>query len=221
MRGARVMMGAGMRRARVAARQADTLSPELRMGAPTQVGEPPAALPEPVVSETHITHAPDRPAAPEPERESREKVWERRFRVPVLAAAVLSVPLAAVSIIAPPVGVGAVILKGAHVALWSVFASEAGFLLATTKDRRRWIRKHPLEVGVVIAASPFIPMLASLAGAARIAPAAKALKALKAGKGLKAVKAAKIAKSVKVVKKAGGGSVIRGLLGRAAMVFRR
>lgn len=42
-------------------------------------------------------------------------------------------------------------------AIWLAFAAELVFMLAVTRDRRRWLRQHPLEVAIVVLTPPFLP----------------------------------------------------------------
>jgi voltage-gated potassium channel len=42
-------------------------------------------------------------------------------------------------------------------AIWGAFAVEAAVMLAVVPERWRWIRRHPLEVAIVLLTPPFLP----------------------------------------------------------------
>ena len=42
-------------------------------------------------------------------------------------------------------------------AIWTCFVAESVFLLALARDRRRWLRQHPLDIAIVLVTPPFIP----------------------------------------------------------------
>jgi|tagenome__1003787_1003787.scaffolds.fasta_scaffold20941652_3 voltage-gated potassium channel len=48
-------------------------------------------------------------------------------------------------------------------AIWLAFAAELAVLVAVTRDRRAWLRRHPLDVAIVVLTVPFGP--AALQGA--------------------------------------------------------
>lgn len=81
---------------------------------------------------------------------------ERRLTLPVLAAALLSVP---VILIEESEVTG--VLAGAAAVLnwvvWLVFVAEAVLMLSVVDDRRMWLRTHPLEVAVVLLTAPLLP----------------------------------------------------------------
>ena len=79
----------------------------------------------------------------------------RRFEVPVIVATLLVIPV--------------LILEGTDVhepwptialigdwIIWLVFFAEVVVLLAVTTDRRQWLRRHPLDVAIVIFTPPFM-----------------------------------------------------------------
>jgi voltage-gated potassium channel len=88
--------------------------------------------------------------------DERERRWERRFEVPVLIAALLVVPV----IVVEQSDAGEAWRTAAAVAnwgIWLLFALELVVMLAVVRDRWRWLRRHPLEVAIVILTPPFLP----------------------------------------------------------------
>jgi voltage-gated potassium channel len=41
--------------------------------------------------------------------------------------------------------------------IWSLFLAEVLVMLAVVPDRGRWLRKHPLEIAIVVLTPPFLP----------------------------------------------------------------
>lgn len=86
--------------------------------------------------------------------EERAGAVERRLTPFVVAAAVATVP--GVLLAASPVPA----LHGIGLALswlvWLVFATEAGIMLAVSRDRRGWARSHKLELLVVCVSMPVL-----------------------------------------------------------------
>src|SRR3954452_25526896 len=87
--------------------------------------------------------------------QERSERIARRFEAPVIIATLLVVPV--------------LILEGTDVAepwptialvgdwiIWLVFLAEVVVLLAVTPDRRRWLARHPLDVGIVVLTPPFV-----------------------------------------------------------------
>lgn len=92
---------------------------------------------------------------------------ERAFAIPMLVAALLVIPVVAVaqSEAGEPWRSGAAILNWA---IWIAFAIELVVMLAVVPDRWRWLRKHPLEVVVVLLTPPFLPASFQAARALRL-----------------------------------------------------
>lgn len=88
--------------------------------------------------------------------DERSRRIASRFEVPVLLAALLVIPVIAVeeSGLGEPwqtlAGVG-------NWLIWLVFAAELVVLLAVVPHRRAWLRRHPLEVAIVLLTPPFMP----------------------------------------------------------------
>jgi voltage-gated potassium channel len=88
--------------------------------------------------------------------DERSKRWERRFEWPVLAAALLVVPVIAIeeSAVRDP---WPTIAGVANWAIWIVFAAEFFTLIVVTPNRWQWLLRHPLELFIVVATPPFLP----------------------------------------------------------------
>ncbi len=86
----------------------------------------------------------------------RSNRWERRFDVPVLVAALLVIPVIVVeqSSLDEPWDTLAAVLNWA---IWIVFALELVTMLIVVPNRWQWLRKHPVEVAVVVLSPPFLP----------------------------------------------------------------
>lgn len=92
---------------------------------------------------------------------------ERAFAIPMMIAALLVIPVVAVEQSDagdPWKGVAAVLNWG----IWIAFAIELVVMLAVVPDRWRWLRKHPLEVVVVLLTPPFLPPSFQAARALRL-----------------------------------------------------
>ena len=128
----------------------------------------------------------------------------------VAAAAVL--PLVALGL-SQPSGAWHTVETVGHGAVWLTFVVEVAIMLAVVDDRADWVRGHKLELLVVVASSPLVPLALAVAPALRLLVLVKAFKALKVSK---AVKLAKLHKSVRLVRRklalTGAASVTLGLL---------
>jgi voltage-gated potassium channel len=81
---------------------------------------------------------------------------QRAFEVPMLIAALLVIPVLWIE----ESGAGGpwpAIANVLNWAIWAAFAVEASVMLAVVPQRWRWIRRHPLEVAIVILTPPFLP----------------------------------------------------------------
>jgi hypothetical protein len=79
-----------------------------------------------------------------------------RFRVPMLLAALLVIPVIVVqeSNASSDIRVGADVLNWL---IWLAFLAEFVAMLWVVPDRRRWLLKHPLEIAIVLFTGPFLP----------------------------------------------------------------
>ena len=81
---------------------------------------------------------------------------QERLAVPLLVAALLTIPAIAIeqSDVGQPWDTIASVLNWV---IWTAFLGEAILMLRLVDDRWRWVRKHPLEVAIVILTPPFLP----------------------------------------------------------------
>jgi hypothetical protein len=127
----------------------------------------------------------------------RAAVWERRLRIPVIAAAVAVLPLVALHLTHPH-GALALVETAGHWVVWLTFLVEVCLMLRVVRDRRAWIDGHRLELLVVALSSPLVPLALALAPALRLLVVVKVFKALKLSK---AIKLAKLGKSVRLLRR--------------------
>jgi voltage-gated potassium channel len=88
--------------------------------------------------------------------DDRSRQWQRRLEVPVLAAALLSIPVIVVE-----QSDASERWRSAAAAtnwlIWLVFAAEVAIMLVVVPDRRRWLRSHPLDLAILVLTPPFMP----------------------------------------------------------------
>src|SRR5436305_3336673 len=83
--------------------------------------------------------------------------WEKRFDVPVIVAALATIPLLILSV--PKLDQPwSTIVSVANALAWAVFAIELIVMLIVVPDRWRWLRTHPLEVAIVVLTPPFLDL---------------------------------------------------------------
>lgn len=93
--------------------------------------------------------------------DERSERLERRFELPVIIAALLVIPVIVIeesSFGQPWDAIGVALNWGT----WFVFLAEAVVMLSVVPNRGAWLRRHPIDVAVVILTPPF---LAAFAGA--------------------------------------------------------
>lgn len=87
----------------------------------------------------------------------RTELVDRVFRVPVVLAALAVIPVVIVEANST-ISSGWKSAAGAlNWVIWAIFAAELVAYLAVVKDRRTWLKEHPLEVVIVFLTPPFIP----------------------------------------------------------------
>ena len=81
---------------------------------------------------------------------------QSRLEWPLLAAALLTIPAIIIeqSQAAEPWDTIAVVLNWT---IWLAFLGELVVMLSVVRDRRHWLRDHPLEVAIVVLTPPFLP----------------------------------------------------------------
>jgi len=85
----------------------------------------------------------------------------RRFDIPVMVAALLTIPLIVIEESdygQPWDGIGVALNWGT----WLVFLAEVVVMLAVVPDRKRWMRENPIAVGVTALTPPFLEVFAPL-----------------------------------------------------------
>jgi voltage-gated potassium channel len=99
--------------------------------------------------------------------DERSERIARRFDLPMLAAALLVVPVVAIE--QSSLGEGwQSIASVLNWAIWLAFAAEVLVMLTVVPDKWRWVREHPLEVFIVLVTPPFIPAGLQAARALRL-----------------------------------------------------
>jgi voltage-gated potassium channel len=88
--------------------------------------------------------------------DERSLRWEQRFEWPMVIAALLVIPLLVIeeSDFGGPWDTVGVILNWGT---WLAFATEAVVMVAVTPRLMEWIRRHPIDVAVVVLTPPFFP----------------------------------------------------------------
>src|SRR5918993_1640106 len=88
--------------------------------------------------------------------DERSERIARRFELPMLIAALLVIPVIVIeeSPVGEPWDTIASVLNWA---IWLAFLTEAVVMLAVVPDRKAWLRRHPIEVIVVLLTPPLLP----------------------------------------------------------------
>src|SRR5262245_55211380 len=81
---------------------------------------------------------------------------QRRLEVPLLIAAVLTVPMVAIHE-SEPGGALEVIAAVLNWVTWLAFAFELVVMLAVVPDRRTWLRRNPFDLIIVVLTPPVLP----------------------------------------------------------------
>ncbi len=87
--------------------------------------------------------------------DERSAKWEQRFTIPVILAALATVPLLILEQPKTPEPWRTVVNIGDWV-VWSVFAIELVVMLSVAPSRWRYLRDHPVEVLIVVLTPPVI-----------------------------------------------------------------
>ena len=90
-----------------------------------------------------------------PHVEDRAAVAARRFRNPLIVAAVLTIPATVLELthVGQPWRTVADVLDWGT---WLAFLSETIVMLVVSKRRVSWLVHHPLEIGIVLLTPPFV-----------------------------------------------------------------
>lgn len=86
--------------------------------------------------------------------DERSERWQRRFNIPVIVAALATVPLLLLEQRhhGEPLQT---ILQLCDWMVWGIFAVELAVMLAVAPSRWHYVRAHPLQVSVVVLTVPF------------------------------------------------------------------
>lgn len=88
--------------------------------------------------------------------DERSERIERAFEWPIVIAALLVIPI----IFLEQTDAGEpweTIAYFANWLIWTLFLAEVVVMLTVVPDRRLWLRKHPLELAIVVLTPPFLP----------------------------------------------------------------
>src|SRR4051794_19852281 len=88
--------------------------------------------------------------------DERAERMRQRFEIPIFVAALLLIPV----VVIDETHVGHAFKVFGDVLNWTIwlaFAGELVVMLSVVPDRRRWLRAHPLELGVVVLTPPLLP----------------------------------------------------------------
>jgi voltage-gated potassium channel len=101
----------------------------------------------------------------------------RKLEWPLFAAALLTIPAIAIeeSTLHEPWDTVATVLNWV---IWLAFLGEAVAMLAVTRNRRAWLRSHPLELAIIVLTPPVLPAALQ---AARVFRLLRVLRLLRAG----------------------------------------
>lgn len=141
--------------------------------------------------------------------DERSERIAKRFELPMLVAALLVIPVIAIE----QTDVGDSWKTAAGVlnwCIWLAFALELVVMLAVVPNRKTWLRRHPLEVAIVVLTPPFLP--ASL-------QAARVLRLLRLIRLLRAAVLARRMFSLEGVKYAALLALVTALAGGAAYSY--
>jgi voltage-gated potassium channel len=98
--------------------------------------------------------------------------------------------------------------------IWSVFALELLVLLSVTDSRSRWLRKHPLELAIVLLTPPFLPASLQAARLLRLLRVLRVVRVLRLSRRLFSLDGLRWAGVVVVVTILGGGAAFSAAEGR-------
>src|SRR5215211_2586382 len=96
------------------------------------------------------------------EATSRSERVTRRFRMPLIAAALLAIPVIVVQE-SNLDGFWESVADVLDWVIWGVFAANLVVMLAITPDRRRWLLDNPIDVLIVVLTPPFLPTTMKIA----------------------------------------------------------
>jgi voltage-gated potassium channel len=131
--------------------------------------------------------------------------WPARAKWPMVAVTLVSLPVIMVDeshLGAPWDGVA----RAANWLVWLAFAVELAIMLAVAPEKRRWLRHHPLELGIVVLTPPFLPPSLQAARVFRLLLAVRALAAAAVVRTLLSVAGLRYVSLLALVTVLGGGT---------------
>jgi voltage-gated potassium channel len=130
---------------------------------------------------------------------------QRRFEYPVMAAALLVVP---VIVVEQSVEDDALLLASDIVnwGIWLVFLAELVAILRVTENRWRWLVEHPLEPLVVVLTPPFLPASLQAARVLRLFRLLRLLRVAQIARRMTAGSAVRYASVLAALTVLGGGA---------------
>jgi voltage-gated potassium channel len=137
--------------------------------------------------------------------DDRAQRLEQRFEIPMLIAAVLVIP----AIVLDEAHVGAFLAtlgKTLNWLIWCAFAAEVVTMLVVTKDRWAWMRRHPLDLVIVVLTPPFAPASLQAARAVRLLRVLRVLRLAPAARRLFSLEGLRYAALLTFVTVMGGGA---------------
>jgi voltage-gated potassium channel len=101
--------------------------------------------------------------------DANSRRWQRRFNVPVIVAALATIPVLILSgqRLDQP---WSTVVDVANALAWAVFAVELVVMVIVVPDRWAWLRTHPLEVAVVALTPPFLDVAIQSLRVLRVLP---------------------------------------------------
>jgi voltage-gated potassium channel len=90
-----------------------------------------------------------------PPSDARYRRWQSRFEIPVMLAALATLPVLIVEQNHPAQPWRA-LTSAANWAIWLVFAVELGVMMAVAPSPRRWLRDSPMSIVIVLLTPPFL-----------------------------------------------------------------
>jgi voltage-gated potassium channel len=86
-----------------------------------------------------------------------------RFQRPLVVAAVLTIPVTILQLL-PPADPWRTIADVLNWAIWLAFLAEVLVMLAVVSSRRQWLRRHVVDVAIVVLTPPFLVASCSRSG---------------------------------------------------------
>jgi voltage-gated potassium channel len=140
----------------------------------------------------------------------RAERMERRLELPLLLAALLTIPTIAIeqSSAGQPWDT---IATGLNWTIWLSFVAEMVLMLRVSSDRGRWLRAHPLDLAIVILTPPFLPASLQAARVFRLLRLLRLLMVAKLSRRLLSTEGVRDAAVLALVTVLGGGAAFAAL----------